>query len=56
VQLLKLLEKQENENAAMVRRQLGEKFDFKKIIEHEFFVIDEYFKDPKQDFSKYDYL
>lgn len=56
VQLLNLLEKQENENAAIIRRQLGEKFDFKKIIEHEFFVIDEYFKDPKQDFSKYDYL
>lgn len=37
-------------------RILGERFDFKKIIEHEYFVIDQYFKDPRQDFSKYDYV
>lgn len=54
--LLGLLSDKNDENAEMSRRRLGEKFDFKKIIEHEFFVIDQYFMDPKQDFSKYDYL
>lgn len=37
-------------------RTLGEKFDFQKIIEYEYFLIDQYLKNPKQDFSKYDYL
>lgn len=54
--LLKLLENPVDDVAEKKRRELGEKFDFKKIIEHEFLVIDEYFKNPKQDFSKYDYL
>lgn len=37
-------------------RVLGEKFEFKKILEHEYFIIDNFFETKHQDFSKYDYL
>lgn len=36
-------------------REIGERFDFKKIIKYEYNVIDKYFDDPNQDFSKFDY-
>ncbi|MBM4401924.1 MAG: glycosyltransferase [Candidatus Cloacimonetes bacterium] len=51
-----LLENPIAKEESLKLRSLGEKFDFKKIIEHEYFIIDQYFKNPKQDFSKYDYL
>lgn len=54
-QLIHLIQKTEGTDDVMRRRRLGERFDFKKIIEHEFVVIDEYFSNPKQDFSRFDY-
>lgn len=56
VKLNMLLENNLSENKRKQLRKLGEKFDFEKIIKYEYLVIDEYFKNPNQDFSQYDYL
>lgn len=44
------------EDLKRTRRLIGERFEFRKVIEREYFIIDKYFEDPAQDFSRYDYL
>lgn len=51
-----LLEKKIKFQERKKMRDLGEKFDFEKIIRFEYKIIDEYLKNPNQDFRKFDYL
>jgi glycosyltransferase involved in cell wall biosynthesis len=55
-QLDKLLNRKLNRGDKLKIRRVGERFDFKKILQHEYKVIEQYFKDPTQDFSQYDYI